>query len=188
MTIPSRSGATVSRRDFSVGAGAVALLFTAGMPAEGAQEQSLDERFDYLSKNGNSNCSAAFAGSIAGMPVTARLRGSCCSEMDRKRYVSQVEGLKKYATIPEIPPDPYDIAAGTAQKAMSYYERPLTADQQRAYQYAMDKSDEKGPCCCQCWRWTMYGGLAKLLITERHFTGEQVVEVWNLSNGCGGPS
>jgi hypothetical protein len=32
----------------------------------------------------------------------------------------------------------------------------------------------------------MYGGLAKFLITEREFTGEQVVEVWNRSDGCGG--
>jgi len=188
MTTRSRPGATVSRRDFSVGAGSVALLLAAGVPAEGAQGQSLDERFDYLSGQGNSNCSAAFAASIASMPVTARLRGSCCSEMDRKRYVRQVTGLARYAAIPEIPPDPYYIAAGTAQKAMSYYKLTLTADQQRAYQYAMDKSDEKGPCCCQCWRWTMYGGLAKFLITERGFNGAQVVEVWNLSNGCGGTS
>lgn len=32
----------------------------------------------------------------------------------------------------------------------------------------------------------MYGGLAKLLVREHGFTGEQVVKVWNLSNGCGG--
>jgi len=50
----------------------------------------------------------------------------------------------------------------------------------------MDHSEEKGPCCCQCWRWKMYGGLAKYLIRERHFTGEQVTEIWNLSDGCGG--
>ena len=85
--------------------------------------QSLDQRFDYLSKNGNSACTPAFADSIAKMPMTARLQGSCCAEMDRKRYAEQVQGLTKYAAIAEIPPDPYDIAAGVAQKAMSYYER-----------------------------------------------------------------
>ncbi|OQM74521.1 hypothetical protein [Manganibacter manganicus] len=178
-------GGAVSRRDFSVGAGCIALLFATGIPAEAAQPQSLDERFDYLSKNGNSACTPAFADSIAWMPVTARLQGSCCAEMDRKRYAEQVQGLTKYAAIVEIPPDPYDIAAGVAQKAMSYYERALSADRQRAYQYAMDKSDEKGPCCCPCWRWTMYGGLAKFLISEHGFSGKQVVDVWNLSNGCG---
>ncbi|MDX8512685.1 hypothetical protein [Mesorhizobium captivum] len=182
----TRSRLTVSRRNFSIGTGCLALLFGAGLPADAAETKTLDERFDYLSKNGNSNCTPKFAESIANMPVTARLRGSCCSEMERKRYIKQVQGLTKYAAIPEIPPDPYDIAAGVAQKVMPYYEAALSPDQQRAYQYAMDKSDEKGPCCCQCWRWKMYGGLAKFLITEHGFTDEQVVEVWNLSNGCGG--
>jgi hypothetical protein len=32
----------------------------------------------------------------------------------------------------------------------------------------------------------MYGGLGKFLIREHHLTGEQLVEVWNLSDGCGG--
>jgi hypothetical protein len=50
----------------------------------------------------------------------------------------------------------------------------------------MQHSDEKGPCCCQRWRWRVYGGLGKFLIREHRFTGEQLVEVWNLSNGCGG--
>ncbi|RUW60705.1 hypothetical protein [Mesorhizobium sp. M7A.F.Ca.US.008.03.1.1] len=181
-----RSRLTVSRRDFTVGAGYIALLFGAGVPAATAETQTLDERFDYLSKNGNSTCMPTFADSIAKMPVTARLRGSCCSEMERKRYARQVQGLTKYAAISEIPPDPYDIAAGVAQKVMPYYEATLSAGQQQAYQYAMDKSDEKGPCCCQCWRWKMYGGLAKFLIVEHTFSGEQVVDVWNLSNGCGG--
>ncbi|KUM28227.1 hypothetical protein AU467_35020 [Mesorhizobium loti] len=177
---------TISRRTFSIGAGSLTLLFGAGMPVGAAEMKTLDERFDYLSKNGNSTCSPKFADSIAKMPVTARLRGSCCSEMERKRYAEQVQGLTKYAAIPEIPPDPYDIAAGVAQKAMSHYDLALSPDQQRAYQYAMDHSEEKGPCCCPCWRWKMYGGLAKFLITERGFTGEQIVEVWNLSDGCGG--
>ena len=181
-----RSRLTFSRRDFSVGAASLALLFGAGRPAGADESDGLNERFDYLSKNGNSSCTPKFADSISRMPVTARLRGSCCAEMESKRYVSQVEGLKKYAAIPEIPPDPYDIAAGVAQKAMSHYDLVLSPDQQQAYQYAMDKSDEKGPCCCQCWRWKLYGGLAKFLITEHGFTGDQVVEVWNLSNGCGG--
>jgi hypothetical protein len=106
--------------------------------------------------------------------------------MERQRYAEQIQGLTKYSAIAEIPPDPYDIAASVAQKAMSYYELALTPDEDRAYQYAMENSIEKGPCCCRCWRWRVYGGLAKLLIRERRFTGEQIVEVWNLSDGCGG--
>jgi hypothetical protein len=50
----------------------------------------------------------------------------------------------------------------------------------------MENSDKKGPCCCQCWRWHVYGGLAKYLIREHGFTGEQVAEVWDFSDGCDG--
>lgn len=106
--------------------------------------------------------------------------------MDLNRYVSQIQGLTKYRAISEVPADPYDIAATLAQKLMGYYELELTPNEQVAYQYAMDNSDEKGPCCCQCWRWRVFGGLAKYLIREHRFTGEQIAEIWDLSDGCGG--
>lgn len=149
-------------------------------------ESALAKKFDSLSKNGNSSCSAAFQRSLDGMSDTARLQGSCCSPMDMHRYSEQVEGLKKYKDIVEIPPDPYDIDAGLAKKLKSYYGIELTADEQKAYDYAMAHSMEKGPCCCKCWRWYVYGGLGKLVIQKYHFTGEQVTEIWNLSDGCGG--
>ena len=95
-------------------------------------------------------------------------------------------GLRKYSAIPENPPDPYDIAAALAQKLMPYDEQAHTAEEQPAYQFAMEHSEEKGPCCCQCWRWKMYCGLAKYLIREHQFTGPQLIEIWNLSDGCGG--
>ena len=106
--------------------------------------------------------------------------------MSLHRYTEQVAGLKKYSGIPEIPPDPYDIEARLAKQSMSYYDMELTTQEQPAYDYAMQHSNEKGPCCCQCWRWITYGGLAKELIRNYHFTGQQVTEVWNLSDGCGG--
>jgi hypothetical protein len=124
--------------------------------------------------------------SIAKMSVTSRLQGSCCAPKDRHRYGEQVEALRKYATIAAIPPDPYDIAAGIAQKAISFYDLVLWPDEGRAYQHAMDNSEERGLCCCRCWRWRVYGGVGKFLIREHRFTGEQVVDVWNLSSGCGG--
>ena len=49
-------------------------------------------------------------------------------------------------------------------------------------------SIEKGPCCCQCWRWHAYGGVAKYLIQTYHFAGPQLTEVWNVSDGCGADS
>jgi len=139
--------------------------------------QVLATKFDYLAKNGNSTCSGAFRDSIPSMPDNARLQGSCCSPMSMHRYSEQLEGIKKYANIPEIPQDPYDIEAGLAKKLLAFYEEPLTPDEQKAYDYAMQNSDEKGPCCCKCWRWYVYGGLGKYLIKNYKFTGQQVTEV-----------
>jgi hypothetical protein len=186
MTKAARSRWHLSRREFAASVASLALQLSVLGRTNAADERTLDERFDDLSKNGNSTCSAVFTDSISKMPATTRLKGSCCAPMDRHRYGEQIEALKKYSTFPEIPPDPYDIAAGTAQKAMSYYDLALSPDEEKAYQYAMANSDEKGPCCCQCWRWRVYGGLGKMLIRERKVTGEQIVEVWNLSSGCGG--
>jgi len=149
-------------------------------------DQALAAKFDELSKNGNSSCSGAFKDSIDSMPDTARLQGSCCSPMDMHRYSEQVTGLQRYKDIPEIPSDPYDVNADLAKKLKAYYDAELTPEQQKAYDYAMTNSNEKGPCCCKCWRWYVYGGLGKLLIQKYNFTGEQVTEIWNLSDGCGG--
>ena len=150
-------------------------------------DTAIAAKFDILSKNDNSSCSGAFMQSIDGMADTAQLQGSCCSPMDMHRYSEQIEGLKKYKDVPEIPSDPYDINASLAKKLKANYDVQLTPDEQKAYDYAMANSNEKGPCCCKCWRWYVYGGLGKLLIQKYHFTGEQVTEIWNLSDGCGGP-
>ena len=147
---------------------------------------ALAAKFDYLSQNGNSSCSLSFRESIPAMADSDHLRGSCCSPMSMHRYSEQVAGLEKYKDIPEIPADPYDVEAELAKKLMSYYDLELLPEEQLAYDYAMENSHEKGPCCCKCWRWYVYGGLGKLLIRNYKFTGEQVTELWNLSDGCGG--
>lgn len=151
-----------------------------------ADDPELAKRFKELSQNGNSTCSAKFTESIATLPAISRIKGSCCSPMEMKRYAEQVNGLAKYRAIPMIPSDPYDIPAATAQQATAYYDLQLAGDEQKAYDYAMTNSREKGPCCCQCWRWKVYGGIAKYLVHEHGFTGEQIVDVWDLSDGCGG--
>ncbi|MBI3984329.1 MAG: hypothetical protein HY344_00090 [Candidatus Levybacteria bacterium] len=148
--------------------------------------QALAAKFEMLSQNGNSSCLGDFKDSISTMPDDARLQGSCCSPMNMHRYSEQIGGLKKYKNIKEIPPDPYDIETELAKKLLSHYDDKLTPKQQKAYDYAMQNSMEKGPCCCKCWRWYVYGGLGKFLIQNYNFTGEQITEVWNLSDGCGG--
>ena len=177
---------------------AVLILVSAGLysytlvyPVKNMQENypvAVLAKFQQLSQNGNSSCSGGFKDSIASMPDSARLQGSCCSPMTIHRYSEQVEGLKKYKNTPEIPPDPYDIDVKLAKQMLAHYDDQLTADEQKAYDYAMANSMEKGPCCCKCWRWYVYGGLAKYLIKNYNFIGEQITDVWNLSDGCGGDS
>lgn len=159
--------------------------------AAGFAKALLAAKFDYLSKNGNSSCSASFTASIPSMPDDARLRGSCCSPMNLHRYGEQIESLRKFKSVArqnvaEISDDPYNIEAGLAKKLLPYYDLKLTAQEQARYDYAMKNSHEKGPCCCRCWRWKVYGGLAKFLIRSHGFSGEQIAKVWDLSDGCGG--
>lgn len=178
--------------------GLVALAFFAGstlmsqLDQENLAEKSnnrkdpLYEKFELLSSKGNSQCSVVFKDSIVSMADDIRLQGSCCSPMNWHRYEEQIEGLKKFKDISEIPSDPYDLDAKLAKMLLTHYDDQLTLEQQQEYDYAMTNSHEKGPCCCKCWRWYVYGGLGKLLIRQYGFTGEQVTEVWNLSDGCGG--
>lgn len=167
------------------GAATLTGIFKDSQGAIAADDPELVKRFKELSQNGNSTCSAKFTESIATMPAMSRITGSCCSPMEMKRYADQVKGLIKYRNVDMIPSDPYDIPAGIAQKMIPYYDTKLTGDEQEAYDYAMANSEEKGPCCCPCWRWKVYGGLAKYLTHEHGFDGKQIVDVWDLSDGCG---
>jgi hypothetical protein len=149
-------------------------------------DAALKSRFESLSQHGNVECSAKFEKLISTMPPDGRLQGSCCAPMDEARYRQQIDGLRNYSDIVEVPPDPYDIPAPLAHKLMDYYTLALTKEEQGAYDYAMEHSDMQGPCCCKCWRWKVYGGLGKYLIRTRHYTGQQVVDLWNVGQGCGG--
>jgi hypothetical protein len=162
-------------------------LLTRHAGAEVANDQvALKKRFEFLSQNTNVECSANFEASIATMSADARLQGSCCAPMDEARYRQQIDGLRNYSEIVEVPPDPYDISAPLAYKLMGYYDLVLSKEEQAAYDYAMEHSDMRGPCCCKCWRWKVYGGLGKYLIRTRHYTGQQLVDLWNVGQGCGG--
>ena len=149
-------------------------------------DTALAAKFADLSTNGNSACSAEFQASIQSMSEGDQIKGSCCSPMSMHRYEEQIMGLKKYSNILEIPPDPYDVNGALAKELLAYYDVQLTPIEQAAYDYAMEHSDEKGPCCCKCWHWYVYGGLSKKLIHERGFTGEQIPDIWDLSDSCGG--
>lgn len=150
-----------------------------------AGNDGLKLRFEELSTNGNSFCFGPDA--VLSKSDSAYLIGSCCGPMQLHRYQEQVEGLKKYSNIDKIPSDPYNISVSLAKDLLNSDKAiVLTPSEQQIYNDAMKMSDEGGPCCCMCWRWYVYEGLAKVLIREHNFTAQQVTEVWNLSDGCGG--
>lgn len=146
---------------------------------------TLEQRFDMLKEAQTNYCAGPYM--IESKQDEERLQGSCCSKMDFHRYEEQIKGLKKYSHITQMPTDPYDIKVSLAKELLNYQKDiKLTADQQKIYDDAMMMSHEGGPCCCKCWRWDAFEGLAKYLITERHFDSQQVAEAWDLIDGCGG--
>jgi len=148
-------------------------------------KDTLESKFALLSTANTNFC--AKADFINSKEDGDRLQGSCCSKMDFHRYAEQVEGLKKYSSIEQIPKDPYDISVSLAKELLDYdKDIQLTAEQQSIYDEAVKLSHEGGPCCCKCWRWDAFRGLAKYLITQHNFNAEQIAEVWDLSDGCGG--
>ncbi len=62
----------------------------------------------------------------------------------------------------------------------------LSADEAKRYEQAVNLSEEGGPCCCRCWRWDAFEGQAKLLIAEYDWPAEEIAELWELEDGCGG--
>ena len=148
-------------------------------------KESLESKFAFLSSANTNFCAGpAF---INQKSDDDTLQGSCCSAMDLHRYKEQVDGLKKYSSINKIPLDPYDISVSLAKELLAYQKNiSLTSQQQMVYDEAVKLSPEKGPCCCKCWRYEAFAGLGKYLITEHNFNAQQVAEVWELLDGCGG--
>lgn len=148
---------------------------------------TMTQKFNYLSTHGNSNCSDKFYQSISSMSDSQMIQGSCCSKMDLSKYEKQVAGLKKYASISQIPPDPYNVPASLAKQALVYNQTiTLTVDEQKILDEGVANSPEKGYCCCKCWRWHVYEGISEYLVRNQHFTAQQITDVLTNSDGCGG--
>jgi len=159
---------------------------TAAQPLPPPDDQHLKQRFAVLSRLHSNRCSLVST-DLDKLAVHGRLQGSCCEPMVYSRYVAQVRGLRRYASIHTIPPDPYDIAV-TLAKRLIRDDSQLRLDirQQRIYARAVRLSHEHGPCCCHCWRWSAFRGQAKELIIRRRFSSRRIANIWNLEDGCGG--
>lgn len=145
-----------------------------------------EEKFEYLSVQNTNSCGMQPTG-LEAFSEDDSIQGSCCGAMDLHRYQEQVEGLKEYSEYDVVPEDPYDISVSLANALFEYQENiTLNEEQQEVYDFAMELSHEGGPCCCRCWRWSAFEGQAKYLITENNFSAEQIAEVWDLEDGCGG--
>lgn len=162
----------------------------ASFGVKSAYAAGTQEAFDYLSTT--KTATSSFCGlqptTVDGFSEQESIQGACCGAMDFHRYQEQVRGLKKYKDISQIPEDPYNIPVRLAKQLFGYQQNiTLNEEQQGVYKQAMKFSHEGGPCCCKCWRWTAFEGLAKYLITEKGFSGQQVADLWDLLDGCGGP-
>lgn len=161
-------------------------------PQELLASTNMGQRFDVLRQAHTDYCAhlgnlAAIDAAMAALPKGSYLQGSCCSPMNAQRYQRQVAALKAYASVPQIAADPYNMPASLADRLLHDDQSiTLTAAQQAIFDQAARMTDDHGWCCCHCWAWYAHAGLAKDLITRRHFSAAQVVAVTNLEDCCGG--
>jgi hypothetical protein len=69
---------------------------------EVGDQAALKKRFEFLSQNGNVECSAKFEASIATMTSDAKLQGSCCAPMDEARYRQQTSPIAPMSARPSF--------------------------------------------------------------------------------------
>jgi len=145
-------------------------------------------RFAFLARQTSNSCGLQ-PSALAGVPSGMRLQGSCCFPMNLGAYKSQVRGLRAYATISQIPRDPYDVPVSLAKRLFAYDRAVrLSPGQARTYSQGMRMSRLKGPCCCRCWRWYAFRGLSKHLIADLGWRPKRIAALVDLLEGCGGPT
>jgi hypothetical protein len=145
-------------------------------------------RFTYLAAQRSNQCGLQ-ASAIGRYAKNGRLQGSCCSPMDEHAYRSQVRELRSYRHVRAVPRDPYDIPLALVRRLLRYDETiSLNAPQRSIYRRAMNMSEQKGPCCCPCWRWNAFRGLTRHLLVRRRWPPARLAELVDALEGCGGPA
>ncbi len=159
---------------------------TAPAASQAAAVAGSQAAFTYLAQQHGNFCQLQQA-VVMSYPDDKRLQGACCNPLDMAKYQHQVTGLQAFAKNPDIAPDPYDIEVLLAKRLFAYDSTiKLTSTQQVVYDKAISMTDDRAPCCCQCWRWYMNRGLAKSLIAKQGMNAPNVAQVIDLANGCGG--
>lgn len=133
------------------------------------------------------------AGSCTGPGVTLEsvkgtyLGGQCCGAlMNTTKYHKQLEQLKQYSNIPDVPLDPYKTPVDVAKKWIDYDNKTtLNTSERVVYNQAMKTSEEGGPCCCKCWHYYVNEGIAKKMIRDYGYSAQQVADFWDVSDICG---
>ncbi|RMD67972.1 hypothetical protein D6817_00070 [Candidatus Pacearchaeota archaeon] len=124
-------------------------------------------------------------GALSYISDDKNLTGSCCGKMRLERYVKQRAYLARYANIQEIPKDPWNVPAKQAHELVDYGLRAkLTAEENEIYKQAFEIFEE-GPCCCKCWRWFAFDGLAEKMIKEKRMGAEEIAKLWAAQHVCG---
>jgi hypothetical protein len=161
-------------------------------PRELLMSTNMQQRFDTLRTAHTDTCAnlgnrSAMYAAMEHMPQGSYLQGSCCTPMDFQRYQKQIAALKAYASISQIPADPYNVPTSLANSLLQDDQNiALTPGQQAVYDQAAGMTADHGWCCCRCWAWYTHSGLAKYLITAHNFSAAQVVAVTDLEDCCGG--
>ena len=134
--------------------------------------------------NTGSSCTAGptMLASTSGMA----LGGQCCGAMKNlDEYNEELEKLQKYKDIPDVPLNPFKTPVDIAKKWIDYDNATtLNAQEQAIFDQAYAISKEK-PCCCKCWHYFVNEGIAKKMIRDYHYSGQQVADYWDASSICG---
>ena len=134
--------------------------------------------------NTGSSCTAGptMLASTSGMT----LGGQCCGAMKNlDEYNKELASLQKYKDIPDVPLNPFKTPIASAKKWIDYDNATkLTAEEQVVFNQAYAISKEK-PCCCKCWHYFVNEGIAKKMIKDYHYSGQQVADYWDSSGICG---
>lgn len=138
-----------------------------------------------LTSNPSVGESCVAGGSNVSTTTGMFLGGQCCGPMkDLAAYNKELQSLQQYKNIPDVPMNPYKTPVALAKKWIDYDNTTsLTATEQATMDQAMKLSKE-GPCCCKCWHYFVNEGIAKKMITDYHYSAQQVAAYWDTSSIC----